>query len=93
MGNNNSLDLSMIPKELVILLEIITMDNEDGIESFNDELLNDINWDLFLRLAMYHRVYPILYSKLKKINKALVPPHVFQTLYQEYKKICFKCLN
>ena len=26
----------------------------------------DIDWELFLQLAKHHRVYPILYSKIKK---------------------------
>ena len=28
----------------------------------------DIDWNLFLELAMHHRIYPLLYSKLKKIE-------------------------
>ncbi|MGG0249771.1 nucleotidyltransferase family protein [Peribacillus frigoritolerans] len=89
MDNNNGLELSMIPKELRLLLEIITMENEESIGSFKD----DLDWELFLKLAKHHRVYPLIYSKLIKINENLVPRHVFQILHQEYKKNLFQMLH
>ena len=90
MDNHYSLDLSNIPKELKLLLEIIKMENEiEGL--FKNESFTDIDWELFLQLAKHHRVYPILYSKIKEIDG--IPSHVVQTLHQEYKKNTFQMLT
>lgn len=92
MDKSFNLDLDLIPKELKLLLEIIKTENEDIYGSFIRESFKDIDWKLFLQLVMHHRVYPVIYSKLKKIDEKLIPQHVIQTLYQEYKKNTFQML-
>ncbi|MFJ8265544.1 nucleotidyltransferase family protein [Peribacillus asahii] len=93
MDNNYSLDLSIIPKELKLLLEMLDIENYYKSEIFITELVKDIDWDVFLQLAIHHRVYPIIYSKLKIIEGKLIPTHVIQTLNQEYKKNTFQMLK
>ncbi|MFJ7509868.1 nucleotidyltransferase family protein [Peribacillus simplex] len=92
MDKNYSLDLSNIPKELNILLEIMS-ENNDSLSSLNNVFFSNIDWELFLQLAEHHRVIPLIYSKLKKINHKGIPSYVTQTLHKEYKKNTFHMLN
>ena len=57
--------MDSISKELRLLLEILKMNSD---ESIRNELM-EINWKLFLQLAMHHRVYPLIYSKLKRLDE------------------------
>ncbi|MGW8424554.1 nucleotidyltransferase domain-containing protein [Peribacillus simplex] len=92
MENNHRLDLTLIPKELSLLLEIIKM--EEGLLRLNDpELFKEINWERFLHLAWHHRVFPEIYYKLKNIDDKRIPPQVTQNLYQKYKLNTFQMLN
>jgi hypothetical protein len=91
MQNNNEIDLSIIPNEFRLLVEIMKMQNDKSIRSFK-ELLTNTDWEFFLKLAMHHRVYPLIYSKLKKVDKRLIPKYVIENLYQEYKNNTFKML-
>jgi len=93
MENNYVLDLSTISRELKLLLKITVMENNGRNESFNSELFDAIDWELFIQLARHHRIYPLIYSKLKRINKKYVPHHVIESLYQEYKKNTFQMLH
>ncbi|WJE46131.1 nucleotidyltransferase family protein [Peribacillus frigoritolerans] len=85
MDYNFRLDLSSLSKELRLLLEILKTE-DDSIGLVKKELYIDIDWGEFLQLASYHRVYPLIYSKLKKTDDNRIPPHVIQTLYKEFKK-------
>lgn len=93
MKYNYGLDLKLMPKELTLLLEILKTNNEDNIWLNNNDLFIDINWDQFLQLAMYHRVYPLIYLKFKNKESKLIPQYVIQTLYDEYKKNTFQMLK
>ncbi|MCM3166356.1 nucleotidyltransferase domain-containing protein [Peribacillus frigoritolerans] len=93
MGGIQNIDLSIMPKELKLLLQIINIENEKDTESINNKYFIDINWELFLELARHHRIYPLVYSKLNMIDGKLVPLYVIQTLYQEYKENTFQMLH
>ncbi|WHX60498.1 nucleotidyltransferase domain-containing protein [Peribacillus frigoritolerans] len=86
MDNNYTLDLSSLSKELRLLLEILKTEDYDSVGLVKKELYIDINWGEFIQLAMHHRVYPLIYTKLKKADDHRIPPHVIQTLYKEFKK-------
>ncbi|TVX79104.1 nucleotidyltransferase family protein [Peribacillus simplex] len=92
MGNLNNDYLSCMPKELRLLLQIINM-NKEGTEPIKNKYFIDIDWELFLQLAVHHRIYPLVYSKLNKIGVDLIPQDVVQTLYQEYKENTFQMLH
>jgi predicted nucleotidyltransferase len=81
MRNNLGLDLGQIPKELALIIEILNSDNKE----ITKEISSDINWGLFLELAMHHRVYPLLYTAIKNIDSSVVPSNIIKTLYQQYK--------
>lgn len=93
MDYNYNLNLSSLPKELRLLLEIVKAENDDGISTSLKELLVGIDWELFLELARHHRVYPLIYSRLSKLEEKIIPDNIFEILFQEYKKIRFRCLN
>ncbi|MBX9954122.1 nucleotidyltransferase family protein [Peribacillus simplex] len=92
MENRYSHDLELMPKELTLLYEILNT-NEDSSQLNRNELLIGIHWDQFLQLAMHHRVYPLIYSKIKNIDNKGIPPYVIETLYKEYKKNTFEMLK
>lgn len=93
MHKSLSLDLTTIPKELRLILEIMKTENNDNMGSFNNKWFTGIEWDLFIQLTMHHRVYPLIYTKLIKVDKKLIPKYILQTLYQEYKKNTFQMLQ
>ncbi|MBT2657074.1 nucleotidyltransferase family protein [Bacillus sp. ISL-18] len=84
MDNTFSLNLSQVPMELKLIIEILKSEDIDKEQYNLIELLKDTKWELFLDLAMHHRVYPLLYSKLTKMDKNLVPSYVLQTITQTY---------
>ncbi|MDP1417458.1 nucleotidyltransferase family protein [Peribacillus simplex] len=93
MDNNYSLDLSSLSNELRLLLEILNTEDYYSIGSVKNESYLDIDWGIFLQLAWHHRVYPLIYSKLKKADNNRIPPHVIQTLYKEFKKNTLQMLH
>ena len=93
MGKDYSLDLDRFPKELVFLLNMLRFENDKNIIINSFEGISDIDWDLLLKLAFHHRLYPKLYSKLKLIDQKSIPSYVVQTIYNEYKKNTFEMLH
>ncbi|USK73549.1 nucleotidyltransferase domain-containing protein [Peribacillus frigoritolerans] len=90
MKTKHSLDLSLFSNEIKLLLEIMKVEDE---KSFDNVLIKDINWNYFLQLAMYHRVYPLVYYTLSRSDEKTIPKYVIQTLKQEYKKNTFQMLH
>ncbi|MFJ7974845.1 nucleotidyltransferase family protein [Peribacillus sp. NPDC096379] len=93
VDNSYNLDLLILPNELRLLLEIMKIENGNSIGEIKSELTKDINWEYFLDLARHHRVHPLIYSKLNSIDESLVPSHIIQILYQEYKQNTFQMLH
>nr|WP_263325092.1 nucleotidyltransferase family protein [Neobacillus sp. Marseille-Q6967] len=93
MSNKDSLDLVRIPKELKLILEIIRLENGEILQLKNVEWITHINWSLFLKLANHHRLYPLLFSKIKIIEQKIIPLGVVQTIFQKYKKNTFEMLH
>lgn len=91
MDNVYNVDFLM-PKELRLILAIIN-NNEESKVCLRKELINDIDWDLFLELGRHHRLYPLVYSKLNNLDKKLLPQNVLQSLQHEYKYNTFKMIQ
>lgn len=85
MCNYFDLDLAKVPKELKLILELLKENN-----SINQEIFQGIDWDFFINLSIHHRVYSILYYKVK--DAELIPQKVVKRLEFEYKKNTFKML-
>lgn len=90
MNKTVDLNLTKIPKELKLILEIIKIENNDMKLS---EFPDDIDWDLFLQLSFHHRLYPLLYLKLLKMENSRIPSKILYTLNYHYKKNTFKMLH
>jgi hypothetical protein len=86
MGNDLNLDLSVIPKELELLLLFMKREDEEDIYSRYDEMFTNMNWDVFLELARHHRVLPYIYNRVRGMDEQWIPPYVFQKLISEYQK-------
>jgi hypothetical protein len=93
MDNNFSLNLITLPKELAVLLEFMKEHKDESNPISREELFKDMGWDLFIELSMHHRVFPLLYSKLKKLNASFIPKHVIQTLKYHYKRNTLQMLH
>lgn len=89
MDNNFSLNINNIPKELSLILNLIK--DFDGY--LNEEQFKNIDWDLFIELAIHHRIYPVLYLKLRNINNDYVPHFVIQALKKQYQRNTFQMLK
>ncbi|PEW86996.1 Renal dipeptidase [Bacillus cereus] len=93
MDNNFKLDLTLLSKELKLLLELMKEENEENIQRNKEELFTTIDWDHFLQLTRHHRVYPLIYMRLKSVDESLVPKEVIETLYEEYKRNTFQMIQ
>lgn len=87
------LDVRDIPKELMLILEILKNDQNDDIPKYLEEERNNLDWNMFSNLIVHHRVYPLLASKLQSFEDGLIPQFVIQMVSQLYKKNIFKMLQ
>ncbi|MEH7416929.1 nucleotidyltransferase family protein [Neobacillus drentensis] len=94
MNKNPSLNLSRIPEELKLILDIIKAGKEINPQLNNQWITKTIDWNLFLQLAIHHRVHPLLYSYFKKVDTYnLIPSFVIQELSQMFKINTFQMLQ
>ncbi|OLS38476.1 Renal dipeptidase [Bacillus sp. MRMR6] len=80
----------------MFLLDILNEKADGYNEHYQHNLKNklaDMDWQLFLDLVAHHRLYPIIYTKLKRINEGLVPNLVFKKINNAYKKNTFQMLH
>lgn len=91
MSNTYNLDLNLMSRELRLLLELLKINDDDGIIR-NQWKFNNLDWELFFKLTMHHRVYPSIYLKLKELDDPLIPRQIINRLHQEYKKNTFQML-
>jgi hypothetical protein len=70
--------ISKFPPELRLVLAGANSD----LDKIRYLLQQPVNWDTFLRLAESHRVYPLVYRTLSRLDKLLVPEHVLYVLRQ-----------
>ncbi|WNR43809.1 nucleotidyltransferase domain-containing protein [Paenibacillus roseipurpureus] len=91
MNNDFQLDLSQLPQELRVMLSLLTCDGH--LSPLEQARMVNIDWDLFMKLAMHHRVYPDLYRKMKMMKVPWVPSHVLDALRKHYQKNAFQMLH
>ncbi|MBG9814526.1 hypothetical protein ABD68_24105 [Bacillus endophyticus] len=87
MERNGEFDLSLLPRELKVMLHILN--HREG----SLVLEQNIDWDYFLQLVMHHRIYPLVYAKLKELRDPAVPSFVMEMLKREYQKNTFSMLH
>jgi hypothetical protein len=92
MRDGYEIGVNHIPKELKLQLEIIKRENAGELQAINGEWFTSINWDRFLQLTVHHRIYSLIYSNLKSIDKSLIPSNVFRILQRYFKINTFQML-
>ncbi|WP_164667430.1 nucleotidyltransferase domain-containing protein [Virgibacillus doumboii] len=85
-----NLDISNVPNELRFIIELLK--NED-IATINPIVYKNIDWKAFIELLFHHRLYPIIYSKLKQFDGGIVPPDVVNYISIYYKKNTLQMLK
>ncbi|MFJ7747175.1 nucleotidyltransferase family protein [Peribacillus sp. NPDC097295] len=88
MNSKTNIDSSNISDELSLLLECLKSENTIPITYHDD---TSIDWTLFLKLVRHHRVYPLVYTKLK--SEKWIPDSIIQSMYQDYQKNTFNMLK
>lgn len=86
MGNDVTLGLDLLPKELKLLLLFMAKESREVAFSDYEELFKDVNWELFVQLTRHHRVYPYICHQLKQLDPTVIPSSVIQKLDRETKK-------
>lgn len=68
----------------------------DDIEVDEDTITQSgVNWGVFLDMVIHHRVYSIVFLKLKNIcsSSAIIPPEIMNKLQQLFTKNAYKMLQ
>ncbi|WP_213613296.1 nucleotidyltransferase domain-containing protein [Paenibacillus lactis] len=86
-----TLEMRDAPKELSFLLSILR--NRDQDQAILPQEAADMDWDLFMKLAVHHRVYPLVYLALKGSDTSLIPAYVMQSLQRHYHNNTIKMLH
>ncbi|WP_454193071.1 nucleotidyltransferase domain-containing protein [Paenibacillus sp. Marseille-Q7038] len=87
----NKLDLNDISKELSFLLFILCDHDQDEVHI--QQYTADLDWKLFIKLVIHHRVHPLVHLKLKGLSSSIIPAQVKETLHVEYHKNTMKMLH
>ncbi|MDQ0170848.1 nucleotidyltransferase domain-containing protein [Paenibacillus tundrae] len=80
------------PQELKLMLLMIQSEpttQTSGLEA----MAENIDWNLFMRLVYHHRLYSVLYLKIKHGNMSFVPANVVESFRQEYTANTFRMLH
>lgn len=85
------LNLSGISKELIFLLNIISDKNENEIKNFS--VPSEMDWELFLELAIHHRLYPNLAVKLRSLRIPCIPNKIVSIINQYHQHNMFLMLQ
>ncbi|MHA6533894.1 nucleotidyltransferase domain-containing protein [Paenibacillus sp. BAC0078] len=86
MTDGYSLDKENLSKELWLLLAVLNSDDINETAEQNPQLFKDIDWELWVRLSLHHRVFPYIYPKLSRMREECVPATVTQRLKWEYRR-------
>ncbi len=77
-----------------MLLALLQEGDETNISERIKDKLTDIDWNRFLELVRHHRVYPLMYLKLRKVvDQELIPVKIMQALHSDYTRNTFQMLH
>ncbi|USK31654.1 nucleotidyltransferase family protein [Bacillus sp. F19] len=86
------LNLAKVPRELKIIFELLKDESVENLVEKGRYLFTKIDWTLFLKLCTHHRVYTMIYPRLKQLPEDMIPSNVIQYLADKYKNNTFKML-
>jgi hypothetical protein len=76
--------MATLEPELQLVLLLGRTKLNPGIHPRIDRLLQTgLDWGRFLELAHFHRLYPLIYPAVRKLNDSRIPPEVLQKLRQD----------
>ncbi|PYY28471.1 nucleotidyltransferase domain-containing protein [Paenibacillus illinoisensis] len=81
------------PQELKLILTIMKDELHGLAPEAVKAITEGIDWKLFLRLVYHHRLYSVLYMKLKTLESPFIPASVVESLRQEYTANTFRMLH
>lgn len=81
------------PRELKLILSMLRGDFTDLTSKETASQMRDINWSLFVQLVYHHRLYSVIYMKLKNMDLPFVPEAVMMGLKQQYTTNTFRMLH
>ncbi|WLR49150.1 nucleotidyltransferase family protein [Halobacillus litoralis] len=93
MSKATNLQLANVPKEVHLILQLLKSDKQQDIDALSRSSFEDIDWNLFIKQSLHHRVYPLLYSKVKMVESGRIPEFVEEKLCFEYKRNTFQMLQ
>lgn len=86
--------LGELAPELRLMLACATHDTvHPKLKEINVLLSQPLDWELFLRYAMQHRVYPLAYKTLSNISDAVIPATVLIALRSKCQKNALQALQ
>lgn len=88
--NPSELNITRIPQELNFIVELLK--DNFRVEG-NQALSKEIDWNVFVELSLHHRLYPVIYLRLKQLKVDIVPAFVMSYLSVQYKRNTLKMLK
>ncbi|VEF49082.1 Uncharacterised protein [Bacillus freudenreichii] len=85
----DNLKISNIPDELMLILQLLNNDSK----VISEEDFDGVDWELFLQLAIHHRLFPLLYMKISRLKCEAIPIQVIDSLGKLYRKNTFRMLH
>ncbi|MGM8364878.1 nucleotidyltransferase domain-containing protein [Virgibacillus sp. W0181] len=82
---NKTLKLERVPSELKYILTLLAEPEIDGYT------FESLDWKAFLKQVKHHRIFPLLYPKIKNID--YVPNYVKHSMKRLYEKNTFQMLS
>ncbi|MCI3927137.1 nucleotidyltransferase family protein [Paenibacillus sp. TRM 82003] len=83
--------MNAFPRELNLLLEIMSLDNcPEYVNKIDDDT---IDWERFIEFVKHHRVFPIIYTNLKKSEFGGFPDQILNNLKEYYVKNTFHMMH
>jgi len=80
---DNLLNIENIPREVRLILNLIKADSSKGFSQYKT---SDLDWDLFLRYVMHHRLHPRLHLKCKEEKIQFIPSYIKDQLMHLYRR-------
>jgi len=76
--------VSQLQEEMSFLLDFLeTTPNEKNLSKYKTK---DINWKVVYQLALHHRVIPLLYSNINRLNLNWIPNDLMDRLHKIYNQ-------
>lgn len=79
--------------ELKLLCAFIGMDNDEGLPARILQETPGPDWEAFTALARHHRVYPLVYTHMRRLDSALIPAQVMREMQEGYASNVFHMLR